>query len=96
MKKKQSEFQLVRYETTQEVGLTQQQIDERLEHNLINTSKVKSTRSYFSIFVRNTCTFFNLIWLIIAVALICVGSYADLLFLLVIFCNTSVAIIQEI
>ncbi len=96
VKKKNTEFELLRYQTQKENGLNDQQIAERLQHKLTNTSKVKSTRSYFSIFVKNTCTYFNLIWLFIAVALILVGAYADLLFLVVIFCNTAVAIIQEI
>ncbi len=95
MKKNKAEFEIVRYDTNKDLGLSAQQIAERTEHNLINDSKVKSTRSYFSIIIKNTCTFFNLIWLIIAVALICVGAYSDLLFLLVITCNTAVAIIQE-
>ena len=96
MKKNQPDVEIVRYQTQKETGLSNEQIEERIKHKLTNLSKVKSSRSYFSIFVKNTCTFFNLIWLLIAVALICVGAYADLLFLLVIFCNTAVAIIQEI
>lgn len=96
VKKKNVDFELLRYQTQKENGLNDEQIAERLQHKLSNTSKVKSTRSYFSIFIKNTCTYFNLIWLFIAVALICVGAYADLLFLVVIFCNTAVAIIQEI
>lgn len=95
MKKKALDFELVRYQPQITTGLNSQQVGERIEHNLTNDAKVKSTRSYFSIFIKNICTYFNLIWLIIAIALICVGSYSDLLFLLVIFCNTSVAIIQE-
>lgn len=95
MKKNVAEFELVRYQTQKDFGLNAVQVAERIEHNLTNEAKVKSTRSYLSIFVKNICTYFNLIWLIIAIALICVGSYSDLLFLLVIFCNTAVAIIQE-
>lgn len=95
MKKEKNTFELVRYNTTKDLGLSSEQIAERKEHGLVNDAKVKSSRSYFSIFVKNTCTFFNLIWLLIAIALICVGAYSDLLFLLVIFCNTAVAIIQE-
>lgn len=95
MKKEKKAFELVRYVTNKDFGLSSEQIAERKEHGLVNDTKVKSSRSYFSIFVKNTCTFFNLIWLLIAIALICVGAYSDLLFLLVIFCNTAVAIIQE-
>ncbi len=96
MKKKSLDFELVRYQTDKNFGLNEQQIAERKLHKLTNDAKVKSSRSYFSIFVRNTCTFFNLIWFIIAIALAAVGAYADLLFLIVIVCNTSIAIIQEI
>lgn len=93
--KKVEKFELVRYNSNIEQGLSAEQVSERLSHGLSNDSKVSSTRSYLSIFLKNTFTFFNLIWLVIAIALICVGAYSDLLFLLVIFCNTAVAIIQE-
>ena len=51
MKKAAAEFELVRYQTQKDFGLDAQQIAERIEHNLTNEAKVKSTRSYFSIFV---------------------------------------------
>ena len=37
-----------------------------------------------------------MLWLIIAVALMCVGAYKDLIFILVIVANTAIAIVQEI
>ena len=78
-------------------GLTQSQVEERVRSSLTNNTKVKSSKSYLSIFIKNLFTFFNLLWLIIAVALLVVGArYNDLLFLFVIIANTSIAIIQEI
>ncbi len=95
MKKNKKDFVLERYNPNICDGLNAEQVAERSMHGLINDSKVRSTKTYTSIILKNTCTFFNFIWLIIAVALICVGSYKDLLFLIVIVLNTSIAIIQE-
>lgn len=95
MKKNKKDFVLERYNPNICDGLNAEQVAERSMHGLINDSKVRSTKTYTAIILKNTCTFFNFIWLIIAVALICVGSYKDLLFLIVIVLNTSIAIIQE-
>ena len=85
-----------RYEVDFHQGLSQEQVDARIAANLTNKTKVKSTKSYGAIFFKNIFTFFNMLWLIIAVALLCVGSYSDLIFILVIVANTAIAIIQEI
>ena len=77
-------------------GLTKEQVEKRIADNLTNKTKVKSSKSYGSIFVKNIFTFFNMLWAIIAAALIAVGSYTDLLFIFVIVANTTIAIIQEI
>ncbi len=86
----------IRYYPDFNQGLSSEEIAERREHNLINKAKVKSSKSYWSIFAKNIFTFFNMLWLIIAVALIAVGSYSDLIFIFVIIANTAIAIIQEI
>ncbi len=85
-----------RYVADIQTGLTEEQVLARTEAGLINKTKVKSSKSYGSIFVKNIFTFFNMLWLIIAVALIVVGSYKDLIFIFVIIANTAIAIIQEI
>lgn len=79
-----------------EYGLSQEQVKAREEANLYNNTKVKTSKTYRSIFFKNIFTFFNMIWLIIAVALICVGSYKDLIFIFIIVANTAIAIVQEI
>ncbi len=88
--------QIERYSPDINEGLNEQQVAERTSSMLLNTSKIKNSKSYLSIFVKNICTFFNLIWLIIAVALLVVGSYNNLTFVFVIVANTAIAIIQEI
>ena len=85
-----------RYYPDFKTGLNSAQVEARQEANLINKTKVKSTKSYWSIFAKNIFTFFNMLWLIIAIALICVGSYSDLIFIFVVVANTAIAIIQEI
>ncbi len=85
-----------RYSVDLKTGLSEEQVKLRQEANLVNSTKVKSSKSYTSIFLKNIFTFFNMLWLIIAVALLVVGSYKDLIFIFVIVANTAIAIIQEI
>lgn len=95
-KKKNIPVEIVRYSPSFENGLSNEQVDERKEHQLTNNSKIKSSKTYLSIFAKNIFTYFNLIWGIIAIALLCVKAYQDLLFLIVIVLNTTIAIVQEI
>ncbi len=87
---------IVRYQTDKEHGLSEEQLHERIEHHLVNDTKIKTSNSYFTIIRKNIFTIFNLIWIIIAVALMCVGAWSDLIFLFVVIANTAIAIIQEI
>lgn len=87
---------VVRYEPALEYGLNTSQVEERIKFKLTNVSKNKNSKSYFRIFFDNIFTFFNLIWLIIFVALVAVRAYSDLLFAVVIVANTLIAIVQEI
>lgn len=85
-----------RYFPNTKDGLNETQIAERQVSGLVNNTKITNSRSYLSIITKNLFTFFNLLWAIIAIALICVGSYGDLIFVFVIIANTAIAIIQEI
>lgn len=97
-KKKQvlQDIPIVRYQTDKEHGLSEEQINERIEHKLVNDTKIKTSNSYFQIFFKNIFTVFNLIWLFIAIALMCVNAWSDLLFLFVVIANTTISIFQEI
>jgi len=77
-------------------GLTTAQVNERMEAGQINTPVESATKSMKEIIIGNTFTYFNLIFFIIAVLLIMVGSFRDLTFLPVIIANTLIGIIQEI
>jgi len=54
------------------------------------------TKSVGEIFRTNLFTFFNLINVCLAAAVFATGEYINMLFLGVVFCNTSIGIIQEI
>lgn len=96
MKKKKENIIVTRYSPEIQNGLNSLQVEERKNNNLTNNTKIKSSKTYLSIFIKNIFTLFNLLWFIIAIALFSVGAYSDLMFLIVIFANTVIAIIQEI
>lgn len=87
---------IVRFSTKVGQGLSTGQVEQRYAQNLVNNTKIKTSKSYFSIFYKNIFTFFNMIWLIIAIALCCAHAFKELLFVFVIIANTAIAIIQEI
>lgn len=93
--KLKKDFDIVRYSPQIDTGLSAEQVKERQEHKLFNKVKQKTGKSYFRIFFDNIFTFFNLIWILIFSALVAVESYNDLLFIVVIFLNTLISIIQE-
>ena len=95
-KKETQDFPIIRYQTDREHGLSEEQINERKEHKLVNDTKIKTSNSVISIICKNVFTFFNCIWLVIAIALMCVGAWGDLLFLFVVIANTAISIFQEI
>ena len=77
-------------------GLTSQEVQERKEKGLINTASTVKTKSVRQILYDNICTVFNIINVILFIALLCVGSYKNLLFMLVIAANTIIGIVQEL
>ncbi len=77
-------------------GLTAEQVRRRKRNGRINVTKGSITKPVYRILIDNICTFFNLFNLIIAVALIAVKSYYNLLFLIIIIINTAIGIFQEL
>ncbi|MCD8076967.1 MAG: HAD-IC family P-type ATPase [Lachnospiraceae bacterium] len=54
------------------------------------------TRTIKEIIKKNVFTYFNMIFAVLAVLLLIVGSFRDMTFLVVVICNTVIGIIQEI
>lgn len=78
------------------VGLTAAQVQEREEHGWMNEEVASTALTTGEIIHNNVFTYFNLIFLVLAVLLSVVGSFRNLTFLPVIVCNTLIGIIQEI
>ncbi|MDD7267829.1 MAG: cation-translocating P-type ATPase [Lachnospiraceae bacterium] len=76
-------------------GLTSAAVTERLSQGLSNAVQVTTSRTMKSIIIENVCTYFNLVFTIIAFLLILVGSYRNLTFYGIIIANTAIGILQE-
>lgn len=77
-------------------GLNAREVKERNDRGQRNIAVVPSSRSTRQIVAENVFTYFNLIFAVLAVLLILVGSFRDLTFLPVIIANTLIGIVQEI
>lgn len=78
------------------VGLNSSQVNERKAKGLYNKSVEAPTKTVKQIVISNILTYFNMIFFVIAAALICVGGFKHLTFLIVLFVNTVIGIYQEI
>ncbi len=86
-----------RFHTFASEGLTTKQVEERREQGLVNTTGKKYSKTYASIFIGNLCTFFNLLCLIAAVALLLARApITQFLFVLIFLCNICFSIFLEI
>ena len=83
-------------EASPEEGLSRDAVRERMEKGLVNTPVASPVKSEKQIIRDNCLTFFNLIFLILAVCLALVGSFEDMLFLGIAITNTAIGIFQEI
>lgn len=86
---------LKRYSPELERGLTQEQVQERISQGEVNHAVESASKSQKEIIYSNIFTYFNLVFFVIAILLILVGSFRDLTFLPVIIANTLIGIIQE-
>ena len=85
-----------RIEASPEIGLTSEQATERMWQGLNNVNTQPKSKSIKRIFYDNIVTLFNILNIILGIAVFAVGSYRNLLFLGVMFFNTAIGIIQEI
>ena len=77
-------------------GLTREQAAQRQAAGWANTPVDAPTRSVGQIVRDNTCTFFNLIFVVLAVCLVLVHSFRNMLFLVIAAANTVIGIVQQI
>lgn len=85
-----------RYHPKIELGLNKNEVKNRIKQGLVNIDKSISTKSTKDIIKENTFTLFNFVNLVLAIAVLCVGSYKNLMFMGVVICNVIIGITQEI
>ncbi|MGM0171761.1 cation transporter E1-E2 family ATPase [Enterococcus sp. AZ140] len=88
--------QLERIDPNKNEGLTDTQVQERIRVGAVNQATSPTFKTNKQIVMENVFTYFNLIFLVLAILLCVVNSYKNLTFLPVILANTGIAIYQEI
>lgn len=81
---------------TKDEGLTLDQVALRREQGFVNADKTRHGKSIAGIVLSNVFTFFNLVYIVIAVILCISGLAMQCTFLPVVIANTAIAIVQEI
>lgn len=94
--KKERRLPTTRYNPEYKKGLTSQQVQEHRLHGWTNKAVEPPSKTTKEIVHENVFTYFNLIFVVLAVLLCLVGSFRDLTFLPVIIANTLIGIIREI
>ncbi len=86
-----------RFNAKADEGLSEKQVRERIEKGFANTTTAKYSKTYRSIFKTNICTFFNLLCLIAGAALLVARApISQFGFILILFANVTIGIVQEI
>ena len=77
-------------------GLSEAQVSERRAAGKVNIPSKSGVKTYGAIFRDNFLTYFNLLNLCLALAVIAVGSYRNCTFMLIILLNAVIGTVQEI
>ena len=88
--------QAKRFNPDVQIGLTDEQIEQRKKENLINYDTSVPTKKISQILRENFITLFNVLNLILGILIFCVGSYKNMLFLFIVIVNTAISTFQEI
>ena len=87
---------MIRYNPKIDEGLNQSQVNYRIRNGDYNYNSDVKTKTIGQIIFYNVFTLFNILNLCLGLLVFWVGSYKNLLFLGVVFCNTLISIIQEV
>ena len=85
-----------RIATFPDFGLTTDQVRHRMAAGLDNKAVDSPSKTVPQIIFGNILTYFNLIFTVLAISLIAVGSFKNLMFLVAVVINTLIGIIQEL
>ena len=97
LKKLPSDADTERFSPAPEEGLSEEQVERRFNEFLFNDVNKRYSKSYASIFIGNICTFFNLLCVLVAAALIFArADITQFLFVVIFSANLLIGIVQEI
>ena len=82
-------------EADPEIGLTQEQVHTRIKAGYQNTAVESNSKSLKEIVLSNVVTYFNMIFFVLAAAIIAVGAWYNLTFMFVVVANIIIGIVQE-
>ncbi len=85
-----------RYEPNIHIGLNKEQVQNRIKEKQVHQDTMVTTKSIKEILLSNIFTLFNILNLVLGFFIVSTGSYKNLLFLGVVFCNTVISMYQEI
>ena len=77
-------------------GLNRQEIEYRINNNLVNNENIKNSRSIKTIILSNLLTLFNFIHIVLFIFVLTTGSIANATFMFAICFNIIISIYQEI
>ena len=77
-------------------GLSQEEVAKKIQEGKQNKVTIKTEKSIGQIIRDNVFTYFNLIFLVLAVLLVAVKSWNNLLFVPIVVVNSLVGIVQEV
>lgn len=78
------------------IGLLTEEVEERKRKHLVNIDTTLPTKTIKQIVKENFVTLFNLLNVILAIGILAVRSYKNMLFLWIVIINTAISTVQEI
>lgn len=78
------------------LSLSSEDVAQRVSEGKVNTNSKSNSKPIKRIIFDNTVTLFNFLNLFLALLLLMVGSFKNMLFMGVVFCNVFIGIVQEI
>lgn len=87
---------LVRFMPNLDEGLSDEQVKTRISQGLTNFDSSIKTKTFSEIVKSHVLTLFNFLNIVLAAAILYVGSYKNLMFMGVVICNCIIGIVQEV
>ena len=87
---------IIRYDSKKDEGLTFEQVNERIQQNLINQTNIKTSQTTLSIILKNVFSLLNIVLFIIAACLLIFKRFSDCVFLVILTLNTGIGLFQDL